>query len=127
MVKGISSAVTLRRQTIVTIEHNRMKSFLKKYLCICIFTRFLCNIYATSTYNLFVTSKNKTMNSPIHQLCCIKARKLLKLLVNGVLFHIYYIKRHSKPCLFILKALKDILRHFKLVNWRIHQFVVSFF
>ena len=33
------------------------------------------------------------------------------------------LKKHSKPCLFILKALKDILHHFKFVNWRIRVFV----
>ena len=32
-------------------------------------------------------------------------------------------KKHLKPCFFILKALKDILQHFKFVNWRIRGFV----
>ena len=48
--------------------------------------------------------------------CCIKARDLLKALFNGVFFLIYYFKKHFKPCFFILKALKDILQHFKFVN-----------
>ena len=38
------------------------------------------------------------------------------------LFLIYYFKKHFKSCLFILKALKDILQHFKFVNWWIHGF-----
>ena len=32
-------------------------------------------------------------------------------------------KKHFKPCFFVLKALKDILQHFKFVNWRIRGFV----
>jgi phosphatidylglycerophosphate synthase len=36
---------------------------------------------------------------------------------NGVLFLVYYFKKHFKACFFILKALKDILQHFKFVNW----------
>ena len=47
------------------------------------------------TFNLFVTSKNETTNSSIHQFtnlkCCIKPP-----------FLIYYFKRHFKPCFFIL-------------------------
>ena len=31
------------------------------------------------------------------------------------------------PCFFILKALKDILQHFKFANWWIGKLVVSFF
>ena len=64
----------------------------------------------------------------IHQFttlkCCIKS--LLKPIFNGVLFLIYYFKKHLKSCFFILKALKDILQHFKFVNWRIGKLVVSF-
>ena len=37
------------------------------------------------------------------------------------------LKKHFKPCFFILKALKDILQHFKFVNWWIGEFLVSFF
>jgi hypothetical protein len=39
----------------------------------------------------------------------------------------YYFKKHMKPCIFILKALKDILQHFKFVNWRISELLFSFF
>ena len=53
--------------------------------------------------------------------CCIKARG------PGVSFLIYYFKKHFKPCFFISKALKDILQHFKFVNWWIGEFVISFF
>ena len=74
--------------------------------------------------NLFETSKNETTNSPVHQFtCCIKAREPFKILFNGVLFLIHYFKKHFKPCFFNLKALKDILQHFKFVNWRIRGFV----
>ena len=48
--------------------------------------------------------------------CCKKAREPFKTLFNRVLFLVYYIKKHFLPCFFILKALKDILLHFKLVN-----------
>ena len=41
---------------------------------------------------------------------------LLKPIFNGVLLLIYYLKKHFKPCFFILKAIKDILQHFKFVN-----------
>ena len=51
--------------------------------------------------------------------CCIKAREPFKTPFNGVLFPIYYFKKHFRPCFFILKALKDILKHFEFVNWRI--------
>ena len=38
---------------------------------------------------------------------------------------VYYLlhKKHYKPCLFISKPLKDILQHFKFVNWWIRGFV----
>ena len=48
--------------------------------------------------------------------CCKKAREPFKTLFNGVLFLIYYFKKHFQSCFFILKALKDILQHFKFVN-----------
>ena len=40
---------------------------------------------------------------------------------------VYYLsfislKKHFKPCFFILKALKDILQHFKFVNWWVRGF-----
>ena len=62
-----------------------------------------------------MSSKNETMNSPIQ-------KSLLKPLFNGVLCVIYYLKKHFKP-FFILKALKDILQHFKFVNWWSRGFV----
>ena len=34
-----------------------------------------------------------------------------------MLFLIYYFKIQFKLCVFILKALRDILQHFKFVNW----------
>ena len=37
------------------------------------------------------------------------------------------LKIHFKSCFFNLKAVKDILQHFKFVNWWIGEFVVSFF
>jgi hypothetical protein len=52
---------------------------------------------------------------------------LLKGRFNGVLFLIYYIKKHFKPSFFILKVSKDILQHFDLVNSWIGSLVVSFF
>jgi hypothetical protein len=54
-------------------------------------------------FNLFVTSKNETANSPIHKFT------------------------HSKPGFFILKPSKDISKHFRFVNWWIGEFMVSFF
>ena len=51
---------------------------------------------------------------------------LLKPLVM-VYFFSYYFKKHFKPHFFIKKALKDILQHFKFMNWWIGEFVVSFF
>ena len=39
------------------------------------------------------------------------------------LFLFCYFKKHFKPCFFILKALKDILKRFKFLNWSIHGFV----
>ena len=80
-----------------------------------------CIINVWEIINLFVTSKNETTNSPIHQFTSLKWRpeSLLKPLFDGVLFLVYYFKKHFEPCFFILQALKDILQHCK--------FVVSFF
>ena len=66
--------------------------------------------------------KNETTNSPI-QSTDKRPASLLKPLYNGVLFLIHYFKKHLKPCFFILKALKNILQHFKFVNWWIRGFV----
>ena len=66
------------------------------------------------TINLFVTSKNQSMNSRNHKFtnlkCCKWPESLLKPLFNGVLC----LEKTFKPCFFILKALKDILQHFNL-------------
>ena len=67
--------------------------------------------------NLFVTSKTKPR---IHQFKVLPESRL-KPLFNVVLFlirYFHYFKKHFKPCFFfILKAFKDILQHFKFVNW----------
>ena len=34
-----------------------------------------------------------------------------------ILVLIYYFKKHFKRCFYILKTLKDILQHFKFMNW----------
>ena len=84
-------------------------------------TRHMFSPFLNIFTNLFVISKNETTNSPIHQFtnlkCGTKAREPFKPLFNGVFFLIYYFKKRFKPCFFILKALKDILQHFKFVNW----------
>ena len=72
--------------------------------------------------NLLVTSKNKQFTN---LKCCKKAREPFKTLFNGVLFLIYYFKKHFQPCFFILKALIDILQHFKFVNWWFRFFDVT--
>ena len=61
--------------------------------------------------------KNETTNSPIQSAIKRPENLINKTLFNGLLFIMYYLKRHFQPCLFILKALKDILQHFKFVNW----------
>ena len=70
-------------------------------------------------------SWHQKTNSLIHEFKVLYKgqRAILKPLFNGVLFLIYYFKNHSKPCFLILKALKDILHHFKFVNWWIGEFV----
>ena len=69
-------------------------------------------------FNLFVTSKNETTNSPIHKFKVLQKRpdSLLNPLFNCVLFLISYFKKKFKRCFSIFKALKDILQHFKFVN-----------
>ena len=67
------------------------------------------------------------MKPRIHQFtnlkCCKKAREPFKTLFNGILFLIYYFKKHFQRYFFILKALKDILQHFEFMNWWIRGFV----
>ena len=78
------------------------------------------------TYNLYMTSKNETMNSRIHEFKILQKRpaSLLKPLYDDLLYPNYYFKNIFKPCFSILKAFKGILQHFKFVNcW----LVVSFF
>ena len=73
-----------------------------------------------------MTSKNETTNSPIHEFRVLhKGRGAFKPLFNGVGFLIYYFKKHFKHCFFIVKTLKDILQHFKFVNWLIRELVNS--
>ena len=73
--------------------------------------------------NLFVAPKNETTNSPIneykvlHKCQRLYQRAFLLSLFNGILFVIYIFKTNFKPCLFILKTLKDNLQNFKFVNW----------
>ena len=63
-------------------------------------------------------SKNETPNSPIHEFSAkLRPENLLKPLFNGVLFLNDYFNKHFKPSFFISKALKDILQHFRFVNW----------
>ena len=57
--------------------------------------------------------------------CCMKAREPFKPGYNGALFLFYYFKKYFKPCFFILKALEDILQHFKFVNWWFRFFDVT--
>ena len=62
--------------------------------------------------NLFVTSKNETMNSPIHEFKVLhKGQRLL-----NPLFKVSFIILKSILSLCLKKALKDILQHFKFVN-----------
>ena len=48
--------------------------------------------------------------------CSMKAGEPFKTPFNGVLFSIYYFEKHFKSCFF---NFKDILQHFKFVNWGI--------
>ena len=74
-----------------------------------------CWVGQVITINLFVTSKKRN-HEFTNLACCIKA-SLFKPFFNGVLLLIYYFKKHFKHCFFISKALKDILQHFKFMNW----------
>ena len=49
--------------------------------------------------------------------CCIKSRESFKTPFNCVLFLTYQFKKNILSSFYILKALKDILQHFKIVNW----------
>ena len=59
---------------------------------------------------LFVTSKKRN-----HQFTNLKSSKKAREPFKTL----FTLKKHFKPCFFILMALKDILQHFKFVNWRI--------
>ena len=67
---------------------------------------------------------HQKMKPPIHQFtklnCCIKARESL---FSWCTISCLSLQKHFKPCLFNLKALKDILQHFEFVNWWIGGFV----
>ena len=66
-------------------------------------------------YNLFVTSKNETTNSPILEFKVLHESLLKPLFISYLL-----LLKTFQACFFILKALKDI---FKFVNWWILGFV----
>ena len=67
-----------------------------------------------------ICSWHQKTKPQIHQFtnlkCCIKAKEPFKTPFIVVSFLIYYFKNYFKPCVFILKTLKDILQHFELVN-----------
>ena len=84
----------------------------------------------TSTEPIFfikiLPDRNIKKTKPrIHQFtnlkCCKKNSEPFKTFLNDLLF--ITLKKHFKHCSFILKALKDILQHFKFVNWWIRGFV----
>ena len=65
-------------------------------------------------YNLRHQKKNpETTNSPIRS-AAKRPESLLKH-ISWCVTTIYYFNKHLKPCFFILKALKDIMQHFKFV------------
>ena len=75
---------------------------------------------------MFVTSKKQNhefTNSRITVLQKGQRVFLNPFLMVYYFLYIYYFKKHFNPSFFILKALKDILQHFKLVNWLIGGFV----
>ena len=66
--------------------------------------------YKNNFYGDVTCSWHQKPKPPVHQFtnlkCCIKARELFKTpnpCLNGVLFLIYPLKNHFKPCFFILK------------------------
>ena len=70
--------------------------------------------FCTIKWYMTCSSKNETMNSPIHQFtnlkCGIKAREPFKIAFNSVL--VLTLKKHFKPCFFILKTLCSTLNLF---------------
>ena len=88
---------------------------------------FFCIRWRSYMNNLFVTSKNESTNSPIHEFRVLhKGRRAF----YGIMVYYFVfitLKNHFKPCFFILKALKDSLQHSKFVNWWNGEFVVSLF
>ena len=97
---------------IINYVQNYIKFLKNNGYILAVVSQILNTIYNQVVNNLFVTSKNETMNSPIHE---------FKVLHKGLLkplFSVSYLKKkHFKPYFFILKALKDILKHFESVNW----------
>ena len=66
-----------------------------------------------------MTSKNENTNSPIHEFKVQhKGQRVLKNRFQLCIISYFkcYFKKHVKVCFFILKALKDILHEFELVN-----------
>ena len=84
----------------------------------------------SKVYNLFMTSKIETTNSQIHKFKILQKGQRAYwnpcIMVN-ILFLIHYFKKHFKPCFFILKALKDILQHFKFVKWRLWLVIINYY
>ena len=82
--------------------------------------------FLTNLPFLITCSDIKKTKPRIHKFKVHTAKRpasLLNPLYNDVLSLIHYFKKHFKPCFFILKAFKDILQHFKFVNWWIRGFV----
>ena len=93
-------------------------------------SQFRILIWTNQISQVMFLSTNRNNNKPVHDIkktkprihqftnskCYKKTREPFKTLFNGLLFIMYYLKIHFQPCLFILKALKDILQHFKFVK-----------
>ena len=71
--------------------------------------------------NLFVTTKYKTTNSPIHELL---HKGLLTPPFQWCIISYLLLFKH---CIFISKALKDIVQYYELVNWWIRGFFLFVF
>ena len=81
---------------------------------------FFCH-FLLSVYNLFVTSKKRN-HEFTNSKCCKRPESLLKPFLM-VYYFLFITLKTFKPCFFILKALNDILQHFRFLNWWIGGFV----
>ena len=73
---------------------------------------------AINPYNLFVTSKNETMSSPIHEFEVLqKGQRAFQKPFLTVYYLLSITLKKIKPCFFTLKALKEILYYFEFMNW----------